>query len=57
MRTWLLVATLAAMASASSDGKRTVRWGIMGTGTIANDFVRVLVRSRRNQFLDIQLLI
>ena len=41
MRTSLLVATLAAMASASSDGKRTVRWGIMGTGTIENDFVRV----------------
>ena len=40
MRCRLILLWLASMSAA--EERRRVRWGIMGTGTIANDFVRVL---------------
>ena len=39
---WLLHAMLAPAACEDASGRRSVRWGVMGTGTIASDFVRVL---------------
>ena len=37
----VVVSTMLAVASAE-ESHRTIRWGVMGTGTIASDFVRVL---------------
>ena len=40
----LLAATLSTLATTMSDGRKT-RWGILGTGTIASDFARILSHS------------
>ena len=36
-----LAATLSTLATIMTDGRKT-RWGILGTGTIASDFARIL---------------
>ena len=39
-----LAATLSTLATTMTDGRKT-RWGILGTGTIASDFARILSHS------------
>ena len=39
-----LAATLSTPATTMADGRKT-RWGILGTGTIASDFARILSHS------------
>jgi len=41
-QTFAILIACAAAGASDGSGRRAVRWGIMGTGTIATDFVRVL---------------